>query len=230
MDASAFKTISSQGLFIVIAMLIAAAAAFVARSIFSRMNTVPSGPKEGFQGPSRGVSSLPCGQESAEARAVLELFQSKSSTTEEGSPDLVELKQILTKLCCMKHDLMGVSQVVQSMLHIPYNNNHDRENPADTVARCFTKSIPPRDLDITFGTWKQRGLSLISRLCTSYNLSSSESDEAVQLFTGAWIDVFSIAKNACSPPPKAPENESPRDPKAHILESVKELGPYNGYY
>jgi hypothetical protein len=230
MDASTFNTISSQGFFIVIAMLIAVAAVLVARSIFSRMNTVPSGPKEGFQGPSRGVSSLPCGQESAEARAVLELFQSKISTTEEGSSDLNEFKQILTKLCCMKHDLMGVSQVVQHMLHIPYNNSHDRENPADTVARCFTKSIPPRDLDITFGTWKERGLSLISRLCTSYKLSSSESDEAVQLFTAAWMDVFSIAKNSCSPPPKAPENGSPRDPKGRIPESVEEHGPYNGYY
>lgn len=230
MDASGLKTISSQGFFIVIAILIAVGAGLMVHYVLSRMNTVPSGPKEGFQGPSMGVSNLPCGQESAEARAVLELFHNKISTTDEGKPDLIELKQILTKLCCMKHDLMGTSQVVQSMLYIPYNNSHDRENPADTVARCFTKSIPPRDLDITFGTWKQRGLSLISRLCTSYKLSSSESDEAVQLFTAAWMDVFSIAKNACSPPPKAPENESPRDPKGHILEYVKELGPYDGYY
>jgi hypothetical protein len=230
MDASGFKTLSSDTFFIVIAILIAVGVGLVASSIISRMNTVPSGPKEGFQGPSHGVSNLPCGQESAEARAVLEIFHSKVSTVQDDTSDLAELKQILTKLCCLKHDLMGTSQVVQSMLYIPYNNNHDRENPADTAARCFTKSIPPRDLDITFGTWKQRGLDLIRRLSTAFSLSSNESDEAARLFTAAWMDVFSIAKNACSPPAKAPEHGSPRDPKGHMLESVQELGPYNGYY
>ena len=116
------------------------------------------------------------------------------------------------------------------MMYIGYNNSHDRENPADTVARCFTKSIPPRDLDITFGTWKERAQTLISRLCTSYNFSSAEAEQAMQLFMGVWNDVFSIAKNACSPPPKAPENESPRDPKGRIPKSVEEHGSYTGYY
>jgi len=224
-------TFSSYSFFIVIAILIAVGVGLIASSIFSRMNTVPSGLKhEGFQGPAFGVSDLPCGQESAEARAVLELFKNKSSSTEEGGPDLKELKQILTKLCCMKHDLMGATQVVQSMLYIPYNNTHDRENPADTLARCFTKSISPRDLDITFATWKQRAIVLISKLCTSYNFSSSETEQANNLFTGVWTDVFSIAKNACSPRPKNTENESPRDPKGRIPETVEDLGPYGGYY
>ena len=225
------SSLSENTFFLVIAIIVAAAAGLIAQSIFSRMNTVPSGLKlEGFQGPALGVSDIPCGQESAEARAVLQLFYNKQSTTREGEPDLKELKQILSKLCCMKHDLMATSQVVQSILYVPYNNTHDRENPADTVARCFTKSIPVRDLDITFGTWKKRGLVLINRLCTSYNLSSSKADQATQLFTGVWTDVFSIAKNACLPLPKAPENESPRDPKGLMTESVAELGHYTGYY
>lgn len=231
MDAPSLITFSRYSFFIVIAILLAVAAGLIASSIFSRMNTVPSGLiSEGFQGPAVGVSDIPCGQESAEARALLELFYNKESSTEEGGPDLKELKQILSKLCCMKHDLMSPGQVVQNMMYLSYNNTHDRENPADTVARCFTKSIPPRDLDITFGTWKQRALTLINRLCTSYNLSSSEADQATQLFTGAWMDVFSIAKNTCSPPSKAPENESPRDPKGLLPESVGDLGPYTGYY
>lgn len=177
-----------------------------------------------------GVSNIPCGQESAEARALAEMFFNKKSSTEDGGPDLKELNQILSKLCCMKHDLMSPAQVVQNMMYLPYNNTHDRENPADTVGRCFTKSIPPRDLDITFATWKERALTLISRLCTSYNFSSPEADQAMQLFMGVWNDVFSIAKNACSPPQRAPENESPRDPKGHMPESVEELGSYTGYY
>jgi hypothetical protein len=231
MDASAGKAFSDYSFFIVIAIIIGLAAGLVANSIFSRMNTVPSGlQREGFQGPARGVSNLTCGQESAEASALVDLFNSKSSSTGEGEADLKELKQILSKLCCMKHDLMSPGQVVQNMMYLPYNNTHDRENPADTVARCFTKSIPPRDLDITFGTWKQRGLSLINKLCTSYNLSSSEADQATQLFTGVWVDVFSIAKNACSPPPTAAESASPRDIKGKMPESVQLHGSYTGYY
>ena len=152
------------------------------------------------------------------------------SSTDEGQPDFKELKQILSKLCCMKHDLVGASQVVQNMLYIPYSNTHDRENPADTVARCFTKSIPPRDLYITFETWKTRALTLINRLCTSYNLSSSDSDRAIELFTTVWMDVFSIAKNRCSPPIKEYKEESPRDPKGHIPEYLEQHETYKGYY
>jgi hypothetical protein len=129
----------------------------------------------------------------------------------------------------MKHDLVGTAQVVQSMLYIPYNNTHDRENPADTLARCFTKSIPPRELDITFGTWKQRGQALVKRLCTSYNLSPSEKEQVNRNFNALWMDVFSIAKNACSPPENS-SKESPRDLSGHTPEEVEELGPYNGYY
>ncbi len=196
------------------------------------MNTVPSGlKKEGFQGPARGVSSIPCGQESSEVTNILEIFEKKRSSTEEGKPDLEEFKQILSKLCCMKHDLMGASQSVQNMMYLQYNNTHDRENPADTVARCFTKSIPPRDLDITFATWKDRALVLLNRLCTSYKLSSSDSEKVTNHFTSLWMDVFSIAKKSCSPPPDdGSKVVSPRDVKGFTPETVEELGAYTGYY
>jgi len=231
MEAATSTTFTSTSFFVFFAIIIAVAVGLVTMSVFSRRNTVPSGVRaEGFQGPAMGVSDLPCGQESTEARALAEMFFNKASSTEEGEPDLKELRQILSKLCCMKHDLMSPGQVVQNMMYLPYNNTHDRENPADTVARCFTKSISPRDLDITFATWKERAVTLISRLCTSYKFSSAEVDNAMQLFMALWDDVFSIAKNACSPPPKADENESPRDPKGHIPESVQELGTYTGYY
>ena len=209
----------------------AIAVGLIAYVFVAKRNTPPSGDSyEGFQGPSHGVSDIPCGQESSYAIKLSELFALKQSTTGEGEADLKEFKQILTKLCCMKHDLMGTAQVVQSMLYIAYNNTHDRENPADTLARCFTKSIPPRDLDITFGTWKQRGLVLLKRLCTSYSLSPDEKEQATRNFNSVWMDVFSIAKNACSPPEKAPEYESPRDPKARMPEDLEDLGPYTGYY
>jgi hypothetical protein len=234
-------TLSQNSFFIFVAALIALVTGFVLYMVISRKNTLPSGltgltgtvgpiGQEGFQGPSRGVSTIPCGQESADAIAILDMFASRTSSTEEGSPDLSEFKEILSKLCCMKHDLMSTNQVVASMMTLPYNNAHDRENPADTVARCFTKSMPPRDLDITFGTWKQRGMTLVNRLCTSYSLSSSESEKAMKHFSTLWSDVFDIAKNTCFSSEKAPEYGSPRDPRGFTPGKVEDLGAYSGYY
>jgi len=220
--------------YLIVALFCSLVIGFMLYLVFSRVSTVPFKTpghwSEGFQGPSQGVSDIPCGQESAEAVALSEMFVGRSSTTEEGKPDLKELKLILSKLTCIKHDLVGTAQVVQSTLYLPYSNTHDRENPADTVARCFTKSIPPRDLDISFGTWKQRGEELINRLCTSYKFSKNNSEYARGLFRSVWTDTFSVAKNACSPPAKAAESESPRNVTGFTPETVKELGPYSGYY
>jgi len=224
-------TTSSTVFNVVISIFIALVVGLVTYMLISLRNTVPFSPsgQEGFQGPSHGVSNFPCGQESSEAVALSEIFSGRQSTTEEGAADLAELKAILSKMCCMKHDLMSVSQVVQASLYLPYSNTHDRENPADTVARCFTKGIPRRDLDITFSTWKDRGLVLINRLCTSYNLARGESDEAVKYFERCWSDCFDVAKTVCLVENKVPVG-SPRDPKGVMPEAVKGLGTYDGYY
>jgi hypothetical protein len=130
----------------------------------------------------------------------------------------------------MKHDLVGANQKVDSTLYLSYNNTHDRENPADSVARCFTKSMPPRDLDIIFATWKNRGLALVNKLCTSYSLSSEKSEKVIRHFTMLWTDVFDIAKGSCSPVERADPYGSPRDPKGFMSAEVEELGEYKGYY
>jgi hypothetical protein len=230
MDAASMTTLKSSTFFMVLSGIIALVVGLICYTLLSKRNTVPSGSKEGFQGPAKGVSSIPCGQESSHVTEILDIFSDKMSTTEEGSPDLKEFKEIMSKMCCMKHDLMSSAQIVNSTLYIPYNNTHDRENPADTVARCFTKSMPPRDLDIIFGTWKNRGIALLHRLCTSYNLKDRETEKAVKHFTSLWSDVFDVAKGACSPTERAPEYGSPRDPKGFISADVEELGEYKGYY
>jgi len=232
MEAPAITTLSRSSFFVAIAALIAIAIGFIAYNLLSRVNTVPSNKhsgKEGFQGPTNGVSTIPCGQESADAIAILEMFSNKQSTTGEGSADLKEFKLILSKLCCFKHDLMSPGQVVQGMLRMPYSNTHDRENPADIAGRCFTKSVPPRDLDIIFATWKDRAVILLKRLCTSYKMSQGESKKAMNHFMTLWSDVFDIAKGGCVAKQEDPAS-SPRDPKGFTPETTEELGPYKGYY
>ena len=230
MEAAPSISASSVGFYTVLAIFIALIIGGVSYLLMANKDTVPSGKwNEGFQGPTFGVSHIPCGQESAEASALVQMFVDKESTTEEGNADLAELKLILSKLCCIKHDLMAPRQVVQSTLDHPYQNTHDRENPADLVARCFNKTIPPRDLDISFATWKNRGLELLARSCTSFNLSHEEAEQAKKYFIGVWTDVFAIAKTVSTPPEKV-SSDSPRDPAGFTPESIQGLGPYKGYY
>ena len=204
----------------------------------SRMNTIPFGSSgngptwEGFQGPANGVSTLSCGQESSEAVSLSEMFTKRSSTTEDGSADLLELKQILSKLCCIKHDLMSPTHIVKSTQYLKYATSHDLQSPSDTVARCFTKSIPSRDLDLAFGKWKQRALFLISKLCTSYNFNNEDTQSAIGLFNTLWSDVLAIANNVClAPTPESgADSVSPRALNGFTPETVKSLVPYTGYY
>lgn len=221
--------IGSSFFYVLLTILIAGIVLFMSYMITSRWNTIPSGRWEGFQGPSLGVSDISCGQESSHAIAISELFSKKKSTTGSGKEDLAELKLILSKLCCVKHDLVSPSQVISSTLNVPYQNSHDRENPAELVARCFTKSVPIRDLDISFGTWKERGDALLRTLCTSYNLSNAESDRVRNHFTACWMDTFVVAKQVCTVP-EGKESVNPRDLKGLAPESISNHGKYNGYY
>jgi len=211
------------------AVVISLIAGYMAYVLISRRKTVPSGKWEGFQGPSMGVSDISCGQESSDAVALSDLFANKQSSTSEGPSDLKEFKFILSKLCCMKHDLVSPSQVLDSTMKLPFANSHDRELVANTVARCFTKSVPMRDLDISFGTWKDRGYELLNKLCTSYNLTNEESERARGFFKACWMDTFIVAKQLCGTP-DGKDTVNPREIKGRTPESIEALGTYGGYY
>ena len=233
MDSKLSVNPGSTSFFMVIALFAAMVSGIVAYMIILRNKTVASGNwSEGFQGPSKGVSDIQCGQESSFAVRLSEIFATKKSTTEEGEADLREFKLIVSKLCCLKHDLMSTNQMVQATMYLPFNTSHDRENPADTTARCFTKTLPPRDLKISFETWVDRALFLLERLCTSYNLTPDEEKDAKENLLSVWSDTYDIAKTVCvaGKPPPITSSGSPRDPKAFTPEPVTGLGPYTGYY
>jgi hypothetical protein len=227
----------STTLYFFVSLLAAAVALLVAHVAINKSGTVGSGtwPKgsldfaEGFQGPRRGVSHIPCGQESSFVTNLADLFSTKRSTTEEGEADLTEFNLILSKLCCLKHDLMSTNRVVRATLHVPFVTAHDREYVGDTAGRCFSNSLPPRDLEIIFDTWRDRGLTLLDKLCTSYNLTDSEAKDAKNNFMSVWSDTYDVARTVCIPCKKA-EVSSPRDPKGFVHESIRDLAGYFGYY
>jgi hypothetical protein len=234
MEASSTPSeLSTNFFYLGLSAFIAVCVGLVVSIVLSQRNTVPSGNRdrrEGFQGPALGVSDIPCGQESSEAVALCNFFATQKSSTGEGERDLQEFKLILAKLCCMKHDLLSISQSVQSTLYLPFNTSHDIENPADTVARCFTKSMPARDLEIRFNRWKERAMVLLSKLCTSYNLNKSDQEMTKNLFEVVWMDTYSVAQSVCTAPIKSETYRSPRDPRPFKPETLEDLGEYKGYY
>jgi hypothetical protein len=154
------------------------------------------------------------------------------SSTEEGADDLRELRLILSKISCMKRDLMGNAKVVQATFYQPFSTAHDIEPVAETTARCFAKTIPQRDLSLSFDKWGQRGTFLIKRICTSYSLSDDEEEKALDLFGRAMADLADIAAGECCNSADAVIGGVPqkRMVEGAIPTALNALRAYDGYY
>ena len=201
--------------------------------IMCRSQTMPKyGTREGFYGaPVVGAGDPNCMRDSSEAAAIVGLFMDSAQTAEDGNPDLQELKVLLGKLACMKRDLIQVSGVVNATLYSPFSTAHDVEPVAETVGRCFAKTIPPRDLEISFDKWKARGRFLIRRLCTSFNLDNAQSKKAMSLFDAVLVDVYDVAQQKClKGDAEIMGKMSPRDVSPFTPPTLVEMRDYTGYY
>ena len=234
--------------FIVVGILIGGIICALVYFIFIRKNTLPMG-AEGFK-MSRGSSSIPkegfldekknksegfagsnvpdCLKNSPESAAIVSFFLEKGvGRTEEGSPDFEELKQILSKMACLQKDLTSPSHLVNSTRGLSLSTMHDVEPVADTAARCFNKSIPPRDLQIVLDKWNQRGMFLLKRLCVSANLNSSQVENMEELFKKASVQCRQITKDKCLVgEPTITGVPAPRQVDDNITPDLADLAPY----
>jgi hypothetical protein len=159
------------------------------------------------------------------------MFADRVDRFEEGPADLKELQLLLSQLSCFKKDLMGVGKQVEATRYQPFATELDMEPIAETTARCFAKTIPPRDLDLAFEKWSKRGIFLITRLCTSANLNDREHTEAEQLFRAFIADIKDVAVTNCltgTPTIMGEAQASPRDAGAYDPGSSGR--EYFGYY
>ena len=128
---------------------------------------------EGFAGVAVGAGVPECLRSSSAASQLYSMV-SDPSKGEEGSADFKEFALLLSQLCCFKKDLLGVAGVVEATRYQEFNTQLDLEPIAETTARCFAKTIPPRDLEIAFDKWqKKRRLPLDSSLHSSGPLRGS---------------------------------------------------------
>jgi hypothetical protein len=91
--------------------------------------------------------------------------------------------------------------------------------------------MSPRDLELSFDKWTQRGELLVKRLCASQQLSPLDVDTAEDLFRKVVADVKDIARSICiSGEPIIAGKPGPRDPHPYEEPGSEELGEYSGYY
>lgn len=220
---------------VVIATVVTFVAAFVGYNMWIMSKTMPSASgsiQEGFGGVAVGSGLPDCVRTSSEAASLADFFVSRESSAPESSgDDLREFLRILSKLSCFKKDLLGAAGVVEATRYQPYSTAHDVESIAETTARCFAKTIPPRDLDISFDKWTSRGNSLIRRLCTAYDVKPTELDTLKGTFSKLIEDVKDVAKSSClSGTPVIGGKSQGREPTAYQPNELIDLGAYKGRY
>jgi hypothetical protein len=223
---------------VIIGVVCASLVALTAYIILGRAETRPvkqdfSDVKETFYGGAiTGTSGIPCGRVSSEAEELYSFFLSKKNTlTENDSTDLNDLKNLLSKLTCLKSDLMSPGKTIMAVKELGFSTHMDIQPVADLTGRCFNKTIPEREISIQFQKWRDYGFELIRRLCTSKSITESEVKNAEQLFITVWKDVESVATSECIGKPPGDLYKTDRHgPSANVPEQLKDLREYDGYY
>jgi hypothetical protein len=188
-------------------------------------------PTEGFYGGARtGTSNLTCGRVSSEAEQLYSIFLDKGvKGFEDGKDDLRELNNLLSKLCCFKKDLMTSVQTITAVRGLEFNTQQDIQPIGDLTGRCFSKSIPERDLNLQIIKWRNSGSTLIHRLCTTSGLSEGQVRKAEKLFGALINDIEGVSSAKCiSSLPK--EQKGRFDPEPSTTPDLVGLRNYDGLY
>ena len=188
--------------------------------------------EEGFYGGVAVGAGIPdCYRTSSEAAFLHDFFANKLGTElDEANADFREFRTLLSTLACFKKDLMGVANQVEATRYQPFLTQIDMEPIAETTARCFAKTIPPRDLELAFDKWSKRGHFLIVRLCTAANLTEAEVQKAEATYKFFISDLYDIAKDKClTGTPTIAAEPAPREAKPYDAGELSGRD-YHGYY
>jgi hypothetical protein len=169
-------------------------------------------------GPNACLAALP------EAQAVYNQFVGKVHGVESGPGDLQELNELLTKWGCLKMDLQRGG--VQATRLSPYNTYHDNIPLPDIAGQCSNKSLPLRDLDITFQAWSDRATLLLRRLCTAANITIEQTTSMQTQVMRSWKEVYELAKGTCIGTEKMDSSKA----VGHEPEDLVDKGVYSGYF
>lgn len=162
---------------------------------------------------------------------LLDMFESKEPRTDEGYGFLGDFAQLIQKLSAFKEDMTNEQYVVLNTRRQKFVTAEDIEPIGETAGRCFSKTISPRDLELSFEKWQVRAVVLLKELSAQYALSAEEVKKAEDLLNGFLRDTHDIARKSClQGEPKIAGALGPRDPGYYTPDSLNELGEYTGYY
>jgi hypothetical protein len=155
-----------------------------------------------YGGAARGTGHPDCLRTLPEASQLLDLLSSKGINSvppgiNDASADYMELQLILSKMACLKKDLMSPSGIVDATRYQTFETSHDRVAVAELCGMCMSQTVSSRDLDIVFATWRDRGKVLLRKACTEGGLSEKEVVMTEKLFEACWSDVYNISKSRC---------------------------------
>jgi hypothetical protein len=127
---------------------------------------------------------------------------------------------------------MSPSGIVEATRYQAFETAHDRINVAEVCAMCLSQTIPARDLDIIFATWRDRGNVLLRKLCTEAQLTEQGVTSLEALYKKAWEDVYDIAKSRCLKTDFSKQNggSTGGDVGAYEPEDLKDLRAYTNKY
>ena len=172
--------------------------ALIVWAVIKVFTTTPYYPRvdEGFYGGvARGSGHPDCLRTLPEGSQILDRLQSKGLSASDAN--YAELQLLLSKMACLKKDLMSPSGIPEATRYQAFETAHDRIAVAELTGMCLSKNVPQRELDIVFGTWRERGTQLLRMVCTEANLSDSEAAEQERQFVTAWKDVYDVANSVC---------------------------------
>ena len=96
-----------------------------------------------FGGVARGSGHPDCLRTLPESSELLDIIATASNDA-----DYKELQLILSKLGCLKKDLLSPSGIVEATRYQAFETAHDRINVAEVCGMCLNQTISSRDLDI----------------------------------------------------------------------------------
>ena len=140
-----------------------------------------------------------------------------------------ELELLLSKLAALHQDLTSTGGKVDATYHIPFETAHDRVIVGELCGMCLQQTISSRDLDIIFESWRQRGSTLLRKLCTLYELSETDVLFAEKQWLALWNKVYTTATTRCLPSLMSPIS-AVRDVSPYESEHLKDTRSYDYRY
>lgn len=181
---------------------------------------------EGFATIALDGETMPrCFTRSPEAQNLLKVLypMKMSAPASKEAMAYDELKLILEKVLCIDADVTGSGAGPYQTFQLPFATQHDIEPPASFVGRCLKKALRPRDIEVEFMKFQDRGQILIDILSYDEQVRPQLKAQFRNIVLKA---AHNIAFICLSEKSQLDRPAGPRDPGYYVPHFSLEQGPY----